>query len=257
MNQTVKIVEYTLDAAELLIFTKSTRLQANQTLADIKAWPEKRKLDELAYMRDTIKSSWEFVSFTFQIEGVSRAFTHQFVRTRTGRYAQESMRTIDARNNGWVSPEFDDSRAAEFFNDACHASVAAYSNALDHGVPAQDARGVLPTAMATSIIAQFSLRTLHEMAITRLCTRTQGEYADVFRKMKAAVVAIYPWAEPFIRVGCATNGICVFPRYTECPIRALTFNALPRYAATVEEIARMADDTKHEARPVAKAGRTM
>jgi thymidylate synthase ThyX len=252
----VELIESTPHALELLLLTKGTRLQHDSSLEKIRAWPEERKLAELAYMKDTIKSSWEFVNFTFRISGVSRAFTHQFVRTRTGRYAQESMRTVDARENGWLGPE----KLGEwegYYDDVMLASFQAYAEMVDGGVPPQDARNVLPTGALTSIIAQFSLRTLHEMATTRLCVRTQGEYQSVFRAMKAAVVAVMPWAEPFIRVGCAQNGICVFPRYTECPIRALTFNALPRYAATVEEIARMADGVTHEARPVAREGRTM
>jgi flavin-dependent thymidylate synthase len=256
----VELIESTPHALELLLLTKGTRLQHDSSLEKIRAWPEERKLAELAYMKDTIKSSWEFVNFTFRISGVSRAFTHQFVRTRTGRYAQESMRTVDARGNGWLVPEGIAAYAGETqdaYNGAMEEGFDNYAALIDRGVPQQDARNVLPTGALTSIIAQFSLRTLHEMATTRLCVRTQGEYQSVFRAMKAAVVEALPWAEPFIRVGCAQNGICVFPRYTECPIRALTFNALPRYAATVEEIARMADGVMHEARPVAREGRTM
>jgi thymidylate synthase ThyX len=49
----------------------------------------------LDYISKTIRSSWEFVDYTFQITGVTRAFTHQFVRTRTGSYAQQSQRSVD------------------------------------------------------------------------------------------------------------------------------------------------------------------
>jgi flavin-dependent thymidylate synthase len=256
-NVKVTIVDRTPDALELLIYTKSTRLKAHQDIAAIKQWSEEAKLAELAYMKDTIKSSWEFVNYTFDISGVSRAFTHQFVRTRTGRYAQESQRTVDARDNAVVQPVIVDDELMELWQDSVTQARETYAALIDAGVPAQDARGLLPTATSTSIIAQFSLRTLHEMATTRLCVRTQGEYQDVFRLMKERVVELHPWAEPFIRVGCAQNGICVFPRYTSCPIQALTFNALPRYKSTVEEIARMANKVRHEATPVANKGRTM
>lgn len=253
----VKIIDYTPDALELLIYTKSTRLKAHHDIAAIKRWSDEAKLEELAYMKDTIKSSWEFINYTFDITGVSRAFTHQFVRTRTGRYAQESQRTVDARDNAVVEPVIVDDELMELWHDSVTQARETYSALIDAGVPAQDARGLLPTATSTSIIAQFSLRTLHEMATTRLCVRTQGEYQNVFRLMKQRVVELHPWAEPFIRVGCAQNGICVFPRYTSCPIQALTFNALPRYKSTVAEIARMAEKVRHEATPVANNGRTM
>ena len=256
-NMNVTIVDYTPDALELLIYTKSTRLKANQNIAAIKKWTNESKLEELAYMKDTIKSSWEFVNYTFDITGVSRAFTHQFVRTRTGRYAQESQRTVDARDNDVVEPFIADKEMMELWQDSVTHSRETYGMLIDAGIPAQDARGLLPTATSTSIIAQFSLRTLHEMATTRLCVRTQGESQDVFRLMKQRVVELHPWAEPFIRVGCAQNGICVFPRYTSCPIQTLTFNALPRYKSTIEEISRMANKIRHEASPIANKGRTM
>lgn len=260
----VELIEHTQHALELLILTKGTRLQAAASLEEIIAWPPERKLDELAYMRDTIKSSWEFVNYTFRISEVSRAFTHQFVRTRTGRYAQESMRTVDARANGWLVPEgLGPSEGS--YNSAMEQAFAEYADLIDSGISPQDARNVLPTGALTSIIAQFSLRTLHEMAITRLCVRTQGEYQDVFRGMKAAVVAAHPWAEPFLRVGCAQNGICVFPRYIACPIQRHTYNGAVgqgrvnalEHKDVIATIAKMADEVRHEARPVARGGRTM
>ena len=253
----VELIDHTRDALELLILTKGTRLQSDNNMNSIRGWSDQKKLEELSYMRDTIKSSWEFVNYTFKISEVSRAFTHQFVRTRTGRYAQESMRTIDARKNGWLEIRDEEPRTRLIYDCAMLDSFAAYSELVDMGTPAQEARNVLPTGALTSIIAQFSLRTLHEMATTRLCVRTQGEYQDVFRAMKSAVVAVHPWAESFIRVGCAQNGICVFPRYKDCPIQSLTFNALPRYKATIDAIAAAADTVRHEATPVAKNGRTM
>lgn len=253
----VKVINWTMDALETLIYTKNTRLAGEQTIDEIGMWPEERKLQELAYMRDTIKSSWEFVDYTFEISGVSRAFTHQLVRTRQGSYAQESQRTVDVRDHEVKEPEFSEETLRSMWRDAVEMALTSYGNLVDHGAPIQDARGILPTNVTTSIIAKFSLRTLHEMAMTRLCTRTQGEYQDVFRAMKAAVVQIHPWAEPFIRVACATNGICIFPRYKECPIQRWTYNASPCHGTKLRVIQEQWEQNRHEAHPVAKDGRTM
>ncbi len=256
----VELISFTTDALTLLLRTKGTRLAHD----DPATWPEEKRLAELAYMKDTIKSSWEFVDFVFRVSDVSRAFTHQYVRTRAGAYAQESQRTVDARDNGAIDPETYPSTVAEaLWHKGIADSFARYAKLVDNGMPPQDARGVLPTATSTSIIAKFNLRTLHEMAISRLCVRTQGEYQNVFREMKSRVVEVYPWAEPFIRVGCAQNGICVFPRYKECPIGQFTYNnvaspdAAVAHAQRVETIVKLAENVHHEARPVAKAGRTM
>ena len=62
----VKLVSYTSDAKNLLIFTKNTRLfDSEDSYGDVSSWPEKKKQDELDYMLKTIKSSWEFIDYTF------------------------------------------------------------------------------------------------------------------------------------------------------------------------------------------------
>ncbi|MFL9694685.1 FAD-dependent thymidylate synthase, partial [Aeromonas veronii] len=64
---------------------------------------EAEKLDHWKYMLDTIRSPFEFVDFIFQIEGVSKNFTHQLVRTRTGAYQQETSRALEI--SAVVQPE--------------------------------------------------------------------------------------------------------------------------------------------------------
>ena len=77
----VNLVNYTQDAKDLLLFTKNTRLMnVEDAYQEIKDWPEEKKQEELDYMLKTIKSSWEFVDYTFEIRDVTRAFTHQFVQ---------------------------------------------------------------------------------------------------------------------------------------------------------------------------------
>ena len=256
----IRLIDHTQNALELLLYTKNTRLQGGQSIGDIRNWPLEEKLKHLAYMRDTIKSSWEFVNYTFEISGVTRAFTHQLVRTRTGRYAQESMRTVDVSDAEVKQPIFSNPLDDAVWNSGVNNSMYAYKKLIEGGAPPQDARGILPTNVCTSIIAQFSLRTLHEMALVRLCTRTQGEYQDVFRAMKKVVVAIHPWADDFIQVNCVATGCCAFPRYTECPIQKYTFNgeATAGDANYIKRnIKKHFDNTRHEATPVVKDGRTM
>ena len=105
----VRLINYTKDAVDTLLYTKSTRLElGKETENKIKAMSEEEKMAELDYMSKTVPSSWEFVDYIFEIRGVSRAFTHQFVRTRTGSYAQQTMRMLNMENfdfvkNMWVS----------------------------------------------------------------------------------------------------------------------------------------------------------
>lgn len=222
----VTLLSFTPEARELLLFTKQTRLSMDAGLMDeIRAWSEEKKASELRYMLHTIKSSWEFVNYTFSIEGVSRAFTHQFVRTRSGHYAQQSQRTVDMEGFDFVTPtQWMDDSVCSIYKSSMGAINSMYASLKHLGMNPQDARGVLPTNIATNIIGSFNLRTLSEMARVRLCTRTQGEYQEVFRLMREEVVKIHAWAEPFIRVACAADGVCQFPEYKECPIKGGIFN---------------------------------
>lgn len=254
----VKLISYTPDALNLLLGTKNTRL-AN-TGDDPATWSDEKRAEHLAYMRDTIKSSWEFLDFVFEITGVTRAFTHQLVRTRTGSYAQEAMRVIDASDHPIdVPPKIAANEDhLKFWNDAVISVMDGYKNLLDDGAAAQDARGLLPTNITTSIKAKFNLRTLHETAKLRLCTRTQGEYQDVFREMRRLVGEVYPWALDFLDVYCAAHGTCAFPRYgkVECPLYKLVIpqEQLEDVRKTVRAAAEI---TRYEAAPVAKDGKAM
>jgi len=223
----VELISHTPFALELLLYTKNTRLQGGQTLQDIVNWPEEKKLEHLAYMRGTIKSSWEFVDYVFKISGVTRAFTHQLVRTRTGSYAQESMRTVTPADGVLIPDSLDAfdqecggySNAYEAFGRMVGEAMDNYAELVSAGVAPQDARGLLPTNVKTSIIAKFNLRTIHETANLRLCTRTQGEYQDVFRDMRQEIINVHPWAEDFIQVYCVNHMSCMFPHYADCPIK--------------------------------------
>jgi len=244
----VKLIDYQKNALDLLLYTKSTRI-GGKTLKELKDTPLDEKLEHLAYMRDTIKSSWEFVKYTFEIKGVSRAFTHQLVRTRTQSYAQESQRTIDASNNGFVPT------GCTPVDQTLHDQMRVYTDiAKDSRCDIQDCRAILPTNVKTNIIVGTDLRTLNQTALVRLCVRTQGEYQSVFKAMKAEVVAVHPYFADFIEVNCVQTGACAFPRYKECPIQKYT------HVSSVETKRRIANEwgeCNHVANPVAKDGRTM
>tara|TARA_R110002020_G_scaffold171656_2_gene361680 strand:- start:1323 stop:1970 length:648 start_codon:yes stop_codon:yes gene_type:complete len=197
----IQLVNYTQDAKNLLLFTKNTRLMNEEgAYEEIENWTEDKKQDELDYMLQTIKSSWEFIDYTFEIRDVTRAFTHQFVRTRQGSYAQQSQRTVDMSGFDYYTPPRieADSKAKQEYDKIMKQINESYQLLRATGVPAEDARGVLPTNIYTNIVAKFSLRTLHEMAKSRLSPRAQGEYQEVFKLMVKAVVEVHPWAEPFL-----------------------------------------------------------
>lgn len=198
----VTLIDHTRDAELQLIFTKSTRLNLSPGLFDeIRSWPREKIEAELQYIANTIKSSWEFVSYTFLIEGVSRAFTHQFVRTRQASYAQQSMRVTNMSTYDFVMPErIAADPEAKALVDALNESIATTYATLvgKYKIPAEDARSVLPTNIATNIVARYNLRAFADLATARLGGRTQDEYRRVMSAMVDEVLKVHPWAQTFI-----------------------------------------------------------
>lgn len=198
----VTLMNFTPNAREMLVFTKSTRLNVTPGLMDvIKMYDEKKLHKELDYMVDTIKSSWEFVDATFCIEGVSRGFTHQFVRNRLGSYAQQTMRILDMGDFDYITgPSIAGDERLQAMYDAAMAQISVvYKELIKSGAKIEDARGILPTNISTNIIAKFNLRALSQMMLSRASNRTQDEYRQVLDAMYAAVVEAEPWCASFLR----------------------------------------------------------
>lgn len=200
----VTLISYTPEADNILLFTKNTRLNLSpKLLNDIRGWTDEMKEEELKYMAGTIPSSWEFVDYVFSIESVSRAYTHQQVRTRAGSYAQQTLRVLKKTVGDAIEYVFTDrnreSEAAMKIINAVNRHIAtAYNDLLKLGQPVEDARGILPTNIATNIVCKFNLRTLSELARSRVGGRTQKEYQRVCNAMIDAVLAVHPWAIHFL-----------------------------------------------------------
>jgi len=195
----VSLISYTQDAIEILIFTKNTRLRmAPAGLDEIKSWPEEKKLQELEYMSTTIPSSWEFCSMTFCIEGVTRAFTHQLVRTRTASYAQQAMRIVDMTDFEYYTGPSINEQAKETYDYGMKGINKVYQQLIRDGAKPEDARGILPTNILTNICMKINLRNFSDLVKKRLTPRVQDEYAEFLQQAMAAVLYEWPWARMFI-----------------------------------------------------------
>ena len=122
----------------------------------------------------------EHIYFTFKIEGISRACSHQLVRHRHCSFTQRSQRYCSEDGFQYVTPE----SIPPIGMDYCMDRVGDwYRNYQDHGVPNEDARYLLPNACATSLYMSLNLRELIHMANERLCIRAQWEIRDLVRDM--------------------------------------------------------------------------
>ena len=125
-------------------------------------------------------SVFEHIYFTFKIEGISRACSHQLVRHRHCSFTQRSQRYCSEGGFEYVTPAT--MNAIEFRGDM-GIIEGFYSYYQQLGVPNEDARYILPNTCATSLYLSCNLRELIHMANERLCTRAQWEIRELVEEM--------------------------------------------------------------------------
>lgn len=176
-------------------------------------------------------SPTEHAEFTFGIEGISRACSHQLVRHRIASYSQQSQRYVDGTRFEFVTPpEIErNSRALEAYNRAIEVEAKAYREIRDALVVGyineflgaeqsgtdeeiiesfkaenkakysafvkkanEDARFILPNASTTKIVCTFNARSLHNFFAHRCCNRAQWEIREVAEKMLKECLKVAP-----------------------------------------------------------------
>lgn len=142
-------------------------------------------------------STLEHASFTFAIDGVSRALTHQLVRHRLASFNQQSQRYVKFKegNVPYVIPPAVEENAEQkaIFDEAMKAAVDAYSMLVEAGVEAEDARYLLPNAAETKIVVTMNARELYHFFTVRCCRRAQWEIRELAWKMLELVRPLAPY----------------------------------------------------------------
>ncbi len=129
-------------------------------------------------------SVFEHIYFTFKIEGISRACSHQLVRHRHCSFTQRSQRYCSEDGFQVVKPKSLEAVYEDGWYEAFADTIQdGYKDLQKRGVPNEDARYILPNACATSLYLSCSLRELIHMANERLCTRAQWEIRNLVREM--------------------------------------------------------------------------
>jgi len=137
----------------------------------------------------------EHASFTFGIEGISRATSHQLVRHRLASYSQQSQRYVTAKEPEFVVPPSigKDAARKKRFVTAVARSYKLYSALVAEGVAAEDARYLLPNAACTKIIVTMNARELLHFFTLRCCERAQWEIRDMATEMLKVAKAEAPF----------------------------------------------------------------
>lgn len=152
----------------------------------------------------------EHASFTFAIEGISRACSHQLVRHRIASYSQQSQRYVSEKSQklegqstfDYVIPPLirQDAEAREVFEKFMLEAQKTYDFLVkrlnDRGIMGetanQDARFVLPNAAETKIIVTMNARELLHFFRMRCCNRAQWEIRQMAEEMLRLVKEVSP-----------------------------------------------------------------
>jgi thymidylate synthase (FAD) len=158
----------------------------------------------------------EHISFTFGVEGISRALTHQLVRHRVASYSQKSQRYVKHKEGfEYILPEtIKSNKELEKKYKVAMAHIQSfYDDMLDAGIPAEDARYMLPNACETKIIITMNARELIHFFNIRCCNRAQWEIRKMAEVMLEKCLAVAPNIFKYAGPGCL---------YGPCPEKNMT-----------------------------------
>lgn len=180
----------------------------------------------------------EHISFTFAIEGISRACSHQLVRHRAGIvFSQQSQRYVEIKENynelSSLINQFKEEVKLESKNQAIQTlyklkeiaskyftsvddanpveyclDLVRYLKAVSEGMPPEDARQVLPNATKTNLVMTVNYRQLIHMCNLRLCTRAQKEIRELFTEIKKSVELWDERLASYLVPQCEVLGVC-------------------------------------------------
>jgi thymidylate synthase (FAD) len=175
--------EMTVSAAAKLCYRPADveEILSRKTNMDYRLFLE--KLTSMGHM-----SHIEHVSFTFAIEGISRACSHQLVRHRLASFSQQSQRYVGKergfcyimppaiRNNVELRKRFEGSMkaSATVYKDLVR-TLAATGRSEEEA--REDARFVLPNATETKIIMTMNARELLHFFNQASACAPSGKYA--------------------------------------------------------------------------------
>ncbi len=156
-------------------------------------------------------STIEHIQISFAISNVSRACTHQLVRHRHMSFSQKSQRYVKEKGQfDYIipptiekNPELKE-KFEQFMSDISNK----YQEFVEAGIPAEDARFVLPNATASSMVASLNLREMIHLANLRLCSRAQYEIRTLVKMMCDELSKQEPWLKDYLVPKCVRLGFC-------------------------------------------------
>ena len=156
-------------------------------------------------------STIEHIQVSFAINNISRACSHQLVRHRHMSFSQKSQRYVKEKGQfDYLTPETIEKNEElnKKFDEFMSKVSEFYLELTEAGIPAEDARAVLPNAASTSMVASLNLREMIHLANLRLCTRAQKEIRILVKRMCDELIKEEPWLKDYLVPKCERFGFC-------------------------------------------------
>jgi len=230
----ITLVTWTADAEKLVC--AAAKLCYASEVSGLFDHGEKETRNFLARLRKMGHlSPFEHASYTFLLEGVSRALTHQLVRHRIASYSQRSQRYVTHDNFDYITPPSLEGKTVETGEGAVEAA-AYYRGFMEHAAEVyrrllealggegesakEDARYVLPNATETKIMVSMNARELFHFFGERLCNRAQWEIrrtaGEMLRLVREATPVIFRGIGPkCVQLGRCPEGVMSCGRFEE------------------------------------------
>ena len=158
----------------------------------------------------------EHSDITFKVT-CSRACSHQLVRHRTNKYTQRSQRYCKEDGFEYYTPDsIVANKCVHVYTEAMNLIQSYYDILIENGVPAEDARYVLPNACETIIYITMDFRNFFHFLNERLCTRAQKEIRDIAKEMAKLAVEACSIIKPYCVPKCESFSIAYCPEHKGC-----------------------------------------
>ncbi len=199
--------------ATKLTYTTDEPLQMWDEILTHKDEPKyKRRMKKLIHtvLKRGHHSVLEHANFTFIVDGCSRVCTHQLVRHRIASYSQRSHRYTEINDEAFqVPPTIANSEEAiALYREHIGKSVDIYHKLIDMGIPREDARFLIPQAVASPIMVTMNARELIHFFGLRLCTHAQWEIRQAAALMLNEVKRVAPIIFDGVGPRCVMLGYC-------------------------------------------------
>lgn len=122
-----------------------------------------------------------FAHATFRVDGISRACSHQFVRSKHLDFLQRSQRYCSERGTEVIYPDFPSEQAYSEYEELVQHSTSLYEKLISYGMKKEDARFVLPEATTTELIVTGNFQAWLDFIQLRADKHAQWEIREVAR----------------------------------------------------------------------------